>query len=303
MVNTKGLLRRSTYEEVMIAIEADTFKDAIRTPDRLATFTLEAPRLLALDPENQEAILEFEKKKRLEQARKAAVEEEAQQRGVPKAELEMLTRPPRNNMLEEADDDVERRRYEHGITQAAQVYAAEQARALNVERVRDELSQQLTTNVQDPVARLVPHDTIFHDIATPSGSPPNELDLHFPETPSRMGTVASEAGNFARDSASTALMVAGHAVPHVGRALVQAGRLAINHGPDAVELGGQALGLVGRGLLSGGQAATRAALAAGNVIAAQEPAHHRGRDFRQANGITTVTRQVSNVLLARHALR
>ena len=101
MVNTSGLQRRSTYEEVMVAIEADTFKDAIKTPDRLATFTLEAPRLLALDPENQEAILEFEKQKRLENARKAAVEEEAQRRGVPQAELEMLTRPPRNNMLEE----------------------------------------------------------------------------------------------------------------------------------------------------------------------------------------------------------
>ena len=185
MVNTSGLQRRSTYEEVMIAIEADTFKDAIKTPDRLATFTLEAPRLLALDPENEEAILEFEKKKRLENARKAAVEEEAQRRGVSQAELEMLTRPPRNNMLEEADDSLERRRHEQGITQAAQVYATEQARALNVERVRDELRQQLTTNVQDPIARLVPHDTIFYDIAsrrsTPAGSPPNELDLHCPK--------------------------------------------------------------------------------------------------------------------------
>ena len=56
MVNTKGLQRRSTYEEVMKEIQADSFKDAIRTPDRLATFTVNAPRLLALDPENEEAM-------------------------------------------------------------------------------------------------------------------------------------------------------------------------------------------------------------------------------------------------------
>jgi hypothetical protein len=313
MVNTKGLQRRSTYEEVMEAIQADTFKDAIKTPERLATFVLEAPRLQALDPENEEAILEFEKKKRLEQARKAAVEEEAQRRGVPMAELEMLTRPPRNNLLEEADDGLERRRYEQGITNAAQVYATEQARAVNVERVRDTVSEEHTTNVQDPIARLV-GDTIFYDIASRASSPrsrrstpspPRELqlDLHFPDTPSRMGTVASEAGNIARESASTALMIGRHTAPHLARGLMEVTRLAINHGPDAVELGGRAIGLLGRGLLSGGQAATRAALAAGEVIAAQEPASHRGRDFQQAHGITRVTRQVSNVLLARHALR
>jgi hypothetical protein len=314
MVNTKGLQRRSTYEEVMEAIQADTFKDAIKTPDRLATFVLEAPRLQALDPENEEAILEFEKKKRLEQARKAAVEEEAQRRGVPMAELEMLTRPPRNNLLEEADDGLERRRYEQGITNAAQVYATEQARAVNVERIRDRVSEEHTTNVQDPIARLV-GDTIFYDIASRASSPARsrrstpspprelELDLHFPDTPSRMGTVASEAGNIARESASTALMVGRHITPHLARGLMEATRVAINHGPTAVELGGRALGLVARGLLSGGQAATRAALAAGEVVAAQEPASHRGRDFQQAHGITRVTRQVSNVLLARHALR
>ena len=78
MVNTKGLQRRSTYEEVMQAIQADTFKDAIQTPNRLASFVLEAPRLQALDPDNEEAVLEYEKRKRLEQARKSAVEEEAQ---------------------------------------------------------------------------------------------------------------------------------------------------------------------------------------------------------------------------------
>ena len=63
MVNTSGLERRSTYEVVMREIQLDNFKDSIKLPDRTATFVLEAPQLVGLDPENEEAILQFEKEK------------------------------------------------------------------------------------------------------------------------------------------------------------------------------------------------------------------------------------------------
>jgi hypothetical protein len=54
MENTAGMHRLSTYEEVMREIELDKFK--VKAPDRLATFILEAPEMVALDPENEEEI-------------------------------------------------------------------------------------------------------------------------------------------------------------------------------------------------------------------------------------------------------
>ena len=56
----------------MREIQLDNFKDAVKLPDRVATFTLEAPQLMALDPENEESIIQFEKRKRAEVARKAS---------------------------------------------------------------------------------------------------------------------------------------------------------------------------------------------------------------------------------------
>ena len=75
MVNTAGMHRISTYEEVMREIELDKFK--VKAPDRLATFILEAPEMISLDPENEEEIIEFNKRKRAERARRDEVEEVA----------------------------------------------------------------------------------------------------------------------------------------------------------------------------------------------------------------------------------
>ena len=45
----------------MREIQLDNFKDAVKLPDRIATFVLEAPQMVGLDPENEEAIIQFEK--------------------------------------------------------------------------------------------------------------------------------------------------------------------------------------------------------------------------------------------------
>ena len=64
MVNVSGLQRRSTYEEVAKAAELDEFRNLIKTPDRLPKTIIDAPSMTALDPENEEALIQFEKNKR-----------------------------------------------------------------------------------------------------------------------------------------------------------------------------------------------------------------------------------------------
>jgi hypothetical protein len=311
MVNTSGLRRRSTYEEVMREVQLDNFKDAVKLPDRTATFVLEAPEMVALDPENEEAIIQFEKRKRAEHARKEEVAEVAQRRGISQAELELATRPSRGEILGAPDDEFERRRYEFGIRQAAEVYETAQVRATNVERVRDQLRRELVVaNRTDPIARLASEDAVYYDMSTP---PDHEIDLHLPSVPAR---IASEAGSFAAELGSNALMIATHAGPPALSALGQAARIAANYGPTVargtargtvavaeVSARGSvaAAGLVAQGLVSGGQVAAQAALAATNLLASTTPAHHRGGDFQRSNGIT-VGRAVTNMLLARHAL-
>jgi len=300
MVNTSGLRRRSTYEEVMREVQLDNFKDAAKLPDRTATFVLEAPEMVALDPENEEAIIQFEKRKRAEHARKEEVAEVAQRRGISQAELELATRPSRGEILGVPDDEFERRRYEFGIRQAAEVYETAQVRATNVERVRDQLRRELVVaNRTDPIARLASEDAVYYDMRTP---PDHEIDRHLPSVPAR---IASEAGGFAAELGSNALMIATHAGPPALSALGQAARIAANYGPTVARGTARgtvaAAGLVAQGLVSGGQVAAQAALAATNLLASTTPAHHRGGDFQRSNGIT-VGRAVTNMLLARHAL-
>ena len=63
MVNVSGLQRRSTYEEVAKAAELDEFRNLIKTPDRLPKTIIDAPSMTTLDPENEEALIQFEKNK------------------------------------------------------------------------------------------------------------------------------------------------------------------------------------------------------------------------------------------------
>ena len=69
VVNTTGLQRKKTYDEVVFEIQMDDFKDSLKYPDRTAKWILEAPQMVALqDPEDTEAILQYEKNRRAHQA-------------------------------------------------------------------------------------------------------------------------------------------------------------------------------------------------------------------------------------------
>ena len=57
MVNVKGLVKRSNYEEILQEVQLDRFKEAVKLPDRTAKFILEGPSLQAL--QDEEEILEF----------------------------------------------------------------------------------------------------------------------------------------------------------------------------------------------------------------------------------------------------
>jgi hypothetical protein len=293
MVNTSGLQRRSTYEEVMREVQLDNFK--VKLPDRVATFTLEAPQLMALDPENEESIIAFEKRKRAENARKDQVAEVAQERGISHAQLELATRPSRGTLLEAPNDEFARMRYELGISQAVEAFATAHARAQNVERVRDMLRLGLhQTNRADPIARLAPDDTAFFDISTP---PEHEIDLHLPAVPERRvvpaGGILNTVGDFAGGLTGTAHLIARTAGPPAVNALAQVLHMTASYGPGLAMATIEATGLFGRGLAAGGQAAGRAALAAGHVLASTTPASHRGRDFTESVGIRVGRHQLN----------
>ena len=135
MVNVSGLQRRSSYEDVAKAAELDEFRNLIKTPDRLPKTIIDAPSMTALDPENEEALIQFEKNKRVETARRAQAEEVAQERGVSRAQLELATRGARPQLVQPTDD-YERRRWEISLAEAAANFSVQSARAQNVGRVR-----------------------------------------------------------------------------------------------------------------------------------------------------------------------
>ena len=89
MVNVSGLQRRSTYAEIERLAQLDEFRDLIKTPDRLPKTIIDAPSMTALEggEEHEEALIQFEKNKRVETARRAQAEEVAQERGVSRAQL------------------------------------------------------------------------------------------------------------------------------------------------------------------------------------------------------------------------
>jgi hypothetical protein len=283
----------------MMEVELDQFKNLIKFPDRTATFVLEAPALLALDPENEEAMIKFEKRRRAETARKAEVEEVAQARGVSKAELEALTKPVRGGpLLEQGDDGFQTRVMENEMAQSMAVYESATARAANVERVRDMLRRDhQVASRTDPIARLVDEDQFF-DISTPPNE--REMDLSLPSVPAplvRMGK--SVARGVLIDSPLALGSLAIRAAPPTVDTLAEAARLTAVYGPTiarstmaAAGYSAQALGLVARGLASGGQAAGQAAVASAHLLASTGPVSHRGKDFQGANGVQFAGRLV-----------
>ena len=157
MVNVSGLQRRSTYEEVAKAAELDEFRNLIKTPDRLPKTIIDAPSMTALEggEEHEEALIQYEKNKRVEEARRSQAQEVAQERGVSAAQLELATRPARPQLVQPTDD-YERRRYEISLAEAASNFSVAQAREQNLERVRTLLRQHIIEqNRQTAQVRLV----------------------------------------------------------------------------------------------------------------------------------------------------
>jgi hypothetical protein len=291
MVQLNGLQRRSTYEEVAREVQLDRFKDLIKPPDRLPKTILDAPTLTSLDPENEETINQYEKNKRVEQARRSAAEEVAQSRGVSRAQMELATRPSPPQLVEPTFD-YQQRRSEIQLAEAASNFNVATTQAANVERARTLLRQHL-----HEVNRSAPE---YH-IGTPDGySTPEEIDLHLPETPSAMEVAGSVAGGVAGLAVAGATTVAPivarsvhNATPQAINALYEAARLTSAYGPSvaratmqAAGYSAQAVELTARGLINGGVAAGNVMVAAGQMTGALAPASHRGHDFMRANGVS-----------------
>ena len=195
MVNVSGLQRRSTYEEVAKAAELDEFRNLIKTPDRLPKTIIDAPSMTALEggEEHEEALIQYEKNKRVEEARRSQVQEIAQQRGVSVAQLELATRPARPQLVQPTDD-YERRRYEISLAEAASNFSVAQAREQNLERVRTLLRQHIIEQNRQTAQVRLGQESEFFDIATPEEK---EIELHFPDAPRSEG-FRTAAGSLAR---------------------------------------------------------------------------------------------------------
>ena len=298
-----GLQKRSTYEEVAREVQLDRFKDLIKPPDRLPKTILDAPTLTSLDPENEETINQYEKNKRVEQARRSAAEEVAQSRGVSRAQMELATRPSPPQLVEPTFD-YQQRRYEIQLAEAASNFNVQTARAANVERVRTLLRQHLHEVNRHTAVATIGDEAEFFDISTP---PEPEIDLHLPETPSAMqvagevagvaGEVAGFAGRAAVAGATTVAPIVArsmqNATPQAINALYEAARLTSAYGPGvaratmaAAGYSAQAIEMTARGLINGGVAAGNVMAAGAQLTGALAPASHRGYDFMRANGVS-----------------
>lgn len=307
MVNVSGLQRRSTHEEVAKAAELDEFRNLIKTPDRLPKTILDAPSMTALDPENAEAPIQFEKNKRVETAQRAQAQEVARERGVSAAQLELATRPARPQLVEPTDD-YEMRRYEISLAEAASNFSVAQARAQNLEKHSTFWRQHIIEqNRQTAEVRLasarVPLSTgqekEFFDITTPPNE--QEIELHYPEAP-RSESFWTAAGSLACMGATGGLWVASAAMggaaaaaPMIARSIDSARPQAIDllsgaaqigrdYGPSVLSGTATGAGMMIRGVVTGGQIAAGTISAAAELAQALAPASHRGSDFMGANG-------------------
>ena len=294
MVNVSGLQRRSTYEEVAKAAELDEFRNLIKTPDRLPKTIIDAPSMTALDPENEEALIQFEKNKKFEEARRSQAQEVAQERGVSAAQLELATRPARPQLVQPTDD-YERRRYEISLAEAASNFSVAQAREQNLERVRTLLRQHIIEQNRQTAQVRLGQESEFFDIATP---PEQEIEIHYPEVPPRSESFRTAAGSLARMGGAVGGAAIGGAVaaaPMIARTIDAAGPTAINllsrtarvgmdYGPTVLSGTATGAGMMVRGVVTGGQIAAQTIATAAEFAQALAPASHRGRDFMQANG-------------------
>ena len=297
MVNVSGLQRRSTYEEVAKAAELDEFRNLIKTPDRLPKTIIDAPSMTTLEggAEHEEALIQFEKNKRVETARRAQAEEVAQERGVSRAQLELATRPARPQLVEPTAD-YERQRWEISLAEAAANFSVQSARAQNLERVRTLLRQHIVDQNRQTAQVRLGQESEFFDIATPPNE--QEIELHYPDAP-RSESFRTAAGSLARmaggAAASGGLEFASAAAPMIARTIDSAGPQAINllsgavrigrdYGPSVLSGTAAGAGMMIRGVVTGGQIAAGTISAAAELAQAMAPASHRGRDFMGANG-------------------
>ena len=264
--------RISTYEEVMQQIQLDDFK--LKGPDRLATFILESPQLTTLEDDE---ILEFEKRKRAEQARQNEIEQVAQQRGVSRTQLELLTRSSREPLLEQGDDGFENRVMTNQMSVEMAAYNAATTRAGNIERVRGMLRETL------PAPVSLANGVTVHDLATPPNEP---IDLHLPSVPETVRAVAGGVFNAASLGADIVQTVGEPSIDLIA----EAARLTSRYGPSVARstMRGayHSAYMLARGVAAGGQAGGQAAVAAARLLASTVPASHRGRDFQLQNGVS-----------------
>jgi hypothetical protein len=122
----------SQYEQIAAQVELDRFK--IKLPERTARLIIESPSLAQIDPELED-FEGFQRRKAAEEAKRAQLQQVAQETGAPMHLLRALDQPPSNVTIDTTAYDAQR-------TRATQI-------GLNEEMMKLENAIMVQNNVQN----------------------------------------------------------------------------------------------------------------------------------------------------------
>jgi len=288
----------SQYEQIAAQVELDRFK--IKLPERTARLIIESPSLAQIDPELED-FEGFQRRKAAEEAKRAQLQQVAQETGAPMHLLRALDQPPSNVTIDTTAYDAQR-------TRATQIGLNEEMMKLenaimvqnNVQNVANQaigmLNQAHVVNpiYEIPRARASPWEFILaeaDDDQLPTQYAQTRVPrLPLPATPNR--DIDYERGARAlleaglTDTSTSSIDYIAPVAGGVARGLFQ---VASSSAP-----------IVGQGIMAGGRLGNRALMEGFNLTSAasrgvanalsslaqaKTPLSHRGHDHLERAGI------------------
>ena len=293
------LVAKTKYEDIAAEIELPQFR--VRLPDRSAKIILESPTLAELDPEFGE-FEGFQRRKAVEQAKRAEMERVAHDTGAPVHLLRALETRPSISIDPTAHDEQHARAYQLGLDEEMMAVQNAVQAEQNVQTVANQARRMLTQ-----ASRANPLEFILAE--QDDDELPIEYAPQTPEVPSvpvpyrmayrddyeRAARALREAGmtqTSALDLANTALQTT-TAVANAGAAIApmagDAARGLMQVLPPIMQGTGSALMMGGRLALGSARLGSRATRnvfnALGNLSQARLPVSHRGHDHLERQGI------------------
>ena len=288
---------KTKYEDIVADIELPQFR--VRLPDRSAKIILESPTLAELDPEFGE-FEGFQRRKAIEEAKRAEMQRVAHDTGAPMHLLRALETRPSISIDPSAHDEHHARAYEIGLNEEMMAVQTAVQNEQNVQTVANDARRMIDqASRADPLAFILaeqdddelPIEYADQEITIPTPAVPEQPDYaraaRALEEAGRTDTSASifDVAQSALET-TTAIANAGAAIAPVAG---DAARGLMQVLPPIMQGTGTALMLGGRLALGGGRMGSRATRnvfsALGSLSQARLPISHRGHDHLDRQGI------------------